>query len=144
MIVRVASPTHDLRVSGSSILDELTWRGLVAQTTDRDALAADIAKGPISVYGGFDPTAASLHAGHLVPLLTLSRFQRAGHRPIVLAGAPPASSGTPATPPNETCTEQTSSQNGPTGYVGSWSDSSNSTTRQPERSSRTILNGPVS
>ncbi|MBL3747549.1 tyrosine--tRNA ligase, partial [Mycobacteroides abscessus subsp. massiliense] len=86
MIVRVASPTHDLRVSGSSILDELTWRGLVAQTTDRDALAADIAKGPISVYGGFDPTAASLHAGHLVPLLTLSRFQRAGHRPIVLAG----------------------------------------------------------
>ncbi|WP_162299102.1 tyrosine--tRNA ligase [Mycobacteroides abscessus] len=86
MIVRVASPTHDLRVSGSSILDELTWRGLIAQTTDRDALAADIAKGPISVYGGFDPTAASLHAGHLVPLLTLSRFQRAGHRPIVLAG----------------------------------------------------------
>lgn len=52
MIVRVASPTHDLRVSGSSILDELTWRGLVAQTTDRDALAADIAKGPISVYEG--------------------------------------------------------------------------------------------
>lgn len=86
MIVRVASPTHDLRVSGSSILDELTWRGLIAQTTDRDALAVDIAKGPISVYGGFDPTAASLHAGHLVPLLTLSRFQRAGHRPIVLAG----------------------------------------------------------
>ncbi|RIS51406.1 tyrosine--tRNA ligase [Mycobacteroides abscessus] len=82
----MASPTHDLRVSGSSILDELTWRGLIAQTTDRDALAADIAKGPISVYGGFDPTAASLHAGHLVPLLTLSRFQRAGHRPIVLAG----------------------------------------------------------
>ncbi|ANA98361.1 tyrosyl-tRNA synthetase [Mycobacteroides chelonae CCUG 47445] len=70
----------------SNILDELTWRGLIAQTTDRDTLAADIAKGPISVYGGFDPTAASLHAGHLVPLLTLSRFQRAGHRPIVLAG----------------------------------------------------------
>lgn len=86
MIVGVASPTHDLGASGSSILDELGWRGLIAQTTDRDALAADIAKGPISVYGGFDPTAASLHAGHLVPLLTLSRFQRAGHRPIVLAG----------------------------------------------------------
>lgn len=86
MIVSVASPTNDPRASGSSILDELTWRGLIAQTTDRDALAADISKGPISVYGGFDPTAASLHAGHLVPLLTLSRFQRAGHRPIVLAG----------------------------------------------------------
>lgn len=68
------------------ILDELTWRDLIAQTTDRDALAAAVAEGPISVYAGFDPTAASLHAGHLVPLLTLSRFQRAGHRPIVLAG----------------------------------------------------------
>ena len=44
------------------------------------------AKGPMTVYAGFDPTAPSLHAGHLVPLLTLRRFQRAGHRPIVLAG----------------------------------------------------------
>ncbi|QCH23813.1 tyrosine--tRNA ligase [Mycobacteroides salmoniphilum] len=87
MIVAVVSTTDGLRASGSSdILDELAWRGLIAQTTDLDTLAADIAQGPISVYGGFDPTAASLHAGHLVPLLTLSRFQRAGHRPIVLAG----------------------------------------------------------
>ncbi|MCV6999468.1 tyrosine--tRNA ligase [Mycolicibacterium alvei] len=68
------------------ILDELDWRGLIAQSTDRDALADDLAKGPITVYSGFDPTAPSLHAGHLVPLLTLRRFQRAGHRPIVLAG----------------------------------------------------------
>nr|MDT0525336.1 tyrosine--tRNA ligase [Streptomyces sp. DSM 41633] len=58
----------------------------MAQSTDRDALAADLAKGPMTVYSGFDPTAPSLHAGHLVPLLTLRRFQRAGHRPIVLAG----------------------------------------------------------
>src|SRR5690606_32407451 len=63
-----------------------TWRGLIAQSTDLDALRAALAEGPQSLYAGFDPTAASLHAGHLVPLLALKRFQRAGHRPIVLAG----------------------------------------------------------
>jgi tyrosyl-tRNA synthetase len=70
----------------SGILDELGWRGLIAQSTDLDALAAEARRGPMTVYAGFDPTAASLHAGHLVPLLALRRFQRAGHRPIVLAG----------------------------------------------------------
>ena len=70
----------------TGILDELEWRGLIAQSTDRDALAAAAADGPITLYAGFDPTAPSLHAGHLIPLLTLQRFQRAGHRPIVLAG----------------------------------------------------------
>ncbi|SRX95308.1 putative tyrosyl-tRNA synthase TyrS (TYRRS) [Mycobacterium tuberculosis H37Rv] [Mycobacterium shimoidei] len=70
----------------TTILDELDWRGLIAQSTDLDALAAAIARGPITLYAGFDPTAPSLHAGHLVPLLALRRFQRAGHRPIVLAG----------------------------------------------------------
>jgi len=72
--------------SSSGILDELRWRGLIAQSTDLDALAAEAARGPITLYAGFDPTAPSLHAGHLVPLLALRRFQRAGHRPIVLAG----------------------------------------------------------
>jgi tyrosyl-tRNA synthetase len=71
---------------GTNILDELEWRGLIAQSTDRDALAGELAGGPLTVYAGFDPTAPSLHAGHLVPLLTLRRFQQAGHRPIVLAG----------------------------------------------------------
>lgn len=71
---------------GSSILDELEWRGLIAQSTDRDALAEALGGGPVTVYSGFDPTAPSLHAGHLIPLLTLRRFQQAGHRPIVLAG----------------------------------------------------------
>ncbi|MGO9223763.1 tyrosine--tRNA ligase [Mycobacterium sp.] len=70
----------------SMILDELGWRGLIAQSTDLDALAAEALRGPMTVYAGFDPTAPSLHAGHLVPLLALRRFQRAGHRPIVLAG----------------------------------------------------------
>ncbi|MFF7944497.1 tyrosine--tRNA ligase [Nocardia gamkensis] len=68
------------------IIDELTWRGLIAQSTDLDTLRAAAAAGPLTLYAGFDPTAASLHAGHLVPLLALKRFQRAGHRPIVLAG----------------------------------------------------------
>jgi tyrosyl-tRNA synthetase len=70
----------------ADILDELDWRGLIAQSTDRDALGEQLAAGPVTVYSGFDPTAPSLHAGHLIPLLTLRRFQQAGHRPIVLAG----------------------------------------------------------
>lgn len=68
------------------IFDELTWRGLIAQSTDLAELRAAAATAPLTLYAGFDPTAASLHAGHLVPLLALKRFQRAGHRPIVLAG----------------------------------------------------------
>ncbi len=70
----------------TTILDELAWRGLIAQSTDLDALKAEASRPPMTVYAGFDPTAPSLHAGNLVPLLTLQRFQRAGHRPIVLAG----------------------------------------------------------
>lgn len=76
----------DDRTVTEHILDELTWRGLIAQSTDIDALRRDLDAGPITLYAGFDPTGPSLHAGHLVPLLALKRFQRAGHRPIVLAG----------------------------------------------------------
>src|SRR6059058_1370521 len=68
------------------ILEDLDWRGLLAQSTDRDALARELAAGPVTVYCGFDPTADSLHVGSLVPLLALRRFQLAGHRPIALAG----------------------------------------------------------
>jgi tyrosyl-tRNA synthetase len=70
----------------ANILDELDWRGLIAQSTDRAALGDQLTAGPVTVYSGFNPTAPSLHAGHLIPLLTLRRFQQAGHRPIVLAG----------------------------------------------------------
>ncbi|MGU3294814.1 tyrosine--tRNA ligase [Williamsia sp. M5A3_1d] len=70
----------------TDIIDELQWRGLIAQSTDVDHLREALAAGVVSVYNGFDPTGPSLHAGHLVPLLTLRRFQLAGHRPIVLAG----------------------------------------------------------
>ncbi|MFG1701205.1 tyrosine--tRNA ligase [Nonomuraea sp. NPDC049309] len=70
----------------TDFLDDLAWRGLIAQSTDLDALRASMAKGPITLYCGFDPTAPSLHVGHFVPLLTLRRFQQAGHRPIGLVG----------------------------------------------------------
>ena len=69
----------------ATIIDELQWRGLINQSTDLDALN-EATKQPITLYAGFDPTGPSLHAGHLVPLLMLRRFQEAGHRPIVLAG----------------------------------------------------------
>ena len=68
------------------LLADLQWRGLIAHTTDIDALAEDLAAGPLTIYCGFDPTAPSLHVGNLVPLLTLRRFQLAGHRPIGLVG----------------------------------------------------------
>jgi tyrosyl-tRNA synthetase len=71
---------------GSDLLDDLSWRGLIAQSTDLDALGRELAEGTVTLYAGFDPTAPSLHAGNLMPLLTLRRFQQAGHRPIVLGG----------------------------------------------------------
>lgn len=75
-----------VRVSTPNIIDELLWRGLIAQSTDLDALREEVEAGPITAYVGFDPTADSLHAGHLVPLVMLKRLQEAGHRPIAVAG----------------------------------------------------------
>jgi tyrosyl-tRNA synthetase len=68
------------------LLADLDARGLIHDTTDRDALSARLAKGNIGLYIGFDPTADSLHAGHLVGQLFMRRFQLAGHRPFPLAG----------------------------------------------------------
>lgn len=68
------------------VIDDLQWRGLIALSTDLDALRAEMARGPITYYGGFDPTAASLHVGNLVLILTLRRLQLAGHRPLALVG----------------------------------------------------------
>jgi tyrosyl-tRNA synthetase len=70
----------------TDILDELTWRGLIAQSTDQDELRKAFANGLVTFYGGFDPTAAGLHIGNLVLLLTMRRVQNAGHRPIGLVG----------------------------------------------------------
>ncbi|MEK6235947.1 MAG: tyrosine--tRNA ligase [Planctomycetales bacterium] len=70
----------------TDVFAELTWRGLIHQTTDEAGLPAWLAAKSRSLYAGFDPTADSLHVGHLVALMTLRRFQKAGHRPIALVG----------------------------------------------------------
>jgi tyrosyl-tRNA synthetase len=70
----------------SHVLDDLEWRGLIAHSTDLDALRAEMSKGPITVYCGFDPSAPSLHMGNLLQLATVRRLQNAGHRPIGLVG----------------------------------------------------------
>jgi len=78
-----------------SILDELNWRGLVADCTDTVELAKRLAA-PTTLYCGFDPTADSLHVGNLVPLLGLRRFQLLGHHPIAVAGGATGSIGDPS------------------------------------------------
>jgi tyrosyl-tRNA synthetase len=69
-----------------TLLDDLEWRGLLAHSTDLDALRAALDEGSVKYYVGFDPTAPSLHMGHLVQVLTARRLQRAGHRPYALVG----------------------------------------------------------
>jgi tyrosyl-tRNA synthetase len=78
-----------------SILDELNWRGLVADCTDTTELTRKLGA-PTTLYCGFDPTADSLHVGHLVPLLALRRFQNCGHHPIAVAGGATGSIGDPS------------------------------------------------
>ena len=73
-----------------SLLDDLTWRGLIHQSTDEANLAGWLAAGSRTLYAGFDPTADSMHVGHLMAVMILRRFQRAGHRPIALVGGPRA------------------------------------------------------
>ncbi|WP_347862557.1 tyrosine--tRNA ligase [Salimicrobium sp. PL1-032A] len=68
------------------ILDDLTKRGLINQVTDEDGLRKHLEENQVTLYCGFDPTADSLHIGHLLPILMLKRFQKAGHRPIALVG----------------------------------------------------------
>ena len=69
-----------------NLFDDLEWRGLLAHTTDRDALRAALAEGSVRFYVGFDPTAPSLHMGNLVQLVTARRLQNAGHTPFALVG----------------------------------------------------------
>ncbi|MFD9220935.1 tyrosine--tRNA ligase [Streptomyces sp. NPDC060064] len=70
----------------TDIVDELQWRGLIALSTDEDALRKAFADGPVTFYCGFDPTAPSLHLGNLVQILTMRRIQQAGNRPLGLVG----------------------------------------------------------
>ncbi|MBG3011892.1 tyrosine--tRNA ligase [Proteus faecis] len=73
-------------MSSKNLITQLQERGLIAQVTDEAALVERLEQGPIALYCGFDPTADSLHLGHLVPLLCLKRFQLAGHKPVALVG----------------------------------------------------------
>lgn len=68
------------------LLKDLEWRGIIYQQTDEEGIKDTLSKEKISLYCGIDPTADSMHIGHLLPFLTLRRFQNAGHRPIVLVG----------------------------------------------------------
>ena len=79
-----------------TIIEDLRWRGLLADCTDLDALSQRIAQGPVALYCGFDPTGDSLHVGHLMGQLTLRRFQLAGHHPIALAGGATGMVGDPS------------------------------------------------
>ncbi len=82
-------------MSKATILDELAWRGLIHQSTAEDSLRHLLAT-PQPVYAGFDPTAASLHCGSLLPLMMLRRFQQFGHRPIALVGGATGMIGDPS------------------------------------------------
>ncbi|MDC4233007.1 tyrosine--tRNA ligase [Actinomyces sp. B33] len=79
----------------TDLLDELQWRGLVAQHTDLEALREHLAAGPVTFYCGYDPTAASLHHGHLVQLILMRHLQLAGHRPLALVGGATGQIGDP-------------------------------------------------
>jgi len=79
-----------------ALLDDLHDRGLLADVTDRDGLAALLASQVVPVYAGFDPTAPSLHVGNLIPVILLKRFQLAGHRPIVTVGGATGMIGDPS------------------------------------------------
>src|SRR5215471_12549976 len=79
-----------------NILEELQWRGLLADCTDSAELTKRVSAGPITLYAGFDPTADSLHVGNLVPLLGLRRFQLLGHHPIAVAGGATGMIGDPS------------------------------------------------
>ena len=70
----------------NDIIEELSWRGLLAISTDLDELRKAVRSGPVTIYCGFDPTAPGLHIGNLVQLLTIRRWQQAGHRPIAVVG----------------------------------------------------------
>jgi len=83
-------------MAGMPLLDELAARDLLADVTDRAGLAELLAKASLSAYAGYDPTAPSLHVGHLVPTILLKRLQLAGHRPIIVVGGATGMIGDPS------------------------------------------------
>src|SRR5258708_19910436 len=83
-------------MDSNRLLDQLEQRGMIEQVTNRKALDELLAKPGAAIYVGFDPTADSLHVGHMLPALMLARFQRAGHKPIVLVGGATGMVGDPS------------------------------------------------
>lgn len=108
--------SEQTRATGNPLLEELEYRGLVYQITNRERLIDSLNGGSRTLYIGFDPTADSLHIGHLLPVLTLRRFQMAGHAPIALVGGGTGLIGDPS----GRSTERT--LNGPD-TVAAWTDS---------------------
>ncbi|WP_172209080.1 tyrosine--tRNA ligase [Lactococcus hodotermopsidis] len=98
------------------IFDELKERGLIFQTTDETALRAALDKGSVSFYTGYDPTADSLHLGHLVPILNMRRLQLAGHKPVALVGGATGMIGDPSFKDSERSLQTTET-------VAEWSNS---------------------
>ncbi len=80
------TPLDPAATARVGVFDDLAWRGLIAQSTDLAAIRAAAVAGPLTLYCGFDPTAPSLHMGNLLQILTVRRFQLAGHRPLALVG----------------------------------------------------------
>ena len=80
----------------NALMEDLKWRGLLYQQTDEEGLGNLLNEEKIALYCGVDPTADSMHIGHIVPLLTLRRFQMHGHRPILLVGGATGTIGDPS------------------------------------------------
>lgn len=98
----------------STLLEELQWRGFIAQHTDIEALGAALEEGPVTFYTGFDPSAASLHHGHLVALMLMKHLQNAGHKPLALVGGATGLIGDPRMSGERTLN--------PTDVVAEWAD----------------------
>lgn len=102
------------------VLEELQWRGLIAQHSDIDELRKALNEEKISFYCGFDPTAASLHHGHLVAVKMMRHLQMAGHRPIVLVGGATGLIGDPRPKGSAPSTHVRPLRNGPNRCAISW------------------------
>ena len=98
----------------SDLLSDLHARGLIAQSTDLGALHEEMAKGPLTLYCGFDPTAPSLHLGNLAQIILIRRFQDVGHRPLALVGGATGLIGDPKMTGERTLN--------PADVVGGWVD----------------------
>ena len=116
-----------------TLLDDLEWRGLIAHSTDLDALREALSSGSVRYYVGFDPTAPSLHLGNLVQIVTAKRLQEAGHTPYALVGGATGMIGDPRDSGERTLNSPERSGSGWTKYAARSSRSCRSRARTPRR-----------